>query len=659
MSLAIDSLPQIIKDNLPESSKECENVIWWCGAGISSLSGLPLGNELTEKALEFFGNPNLLYEIKELYRFAKEKNFTDREMPRLESVYQNIYKIFGPEALDHLRLFSSEANEENLSPNDFHFFLADRISKGDWVYTTNYDDLIEVAWNHQFNNKEIRKYIYPQGYPATDNRDSLSGIVKVHGCAATDPRALGILHERVSIFPSDPMWKHLISLLNDKSSLFIVLGYSGLDTMDILPLFTHKNMDNWQASAIWINHDDNAKEPTKNSAPRYQSGHWMLNSFKKANNVCVSGITTKLLNLKHQQIKQYDWKSKVFHKSNIVITDAEKALFSTSMYLSLGYILQARKEYDTLSDILLKKGYLSDHQTEIYKELEMNILRDEGLYKKEIVKRKKKYLKLREENIDLFSIVWAKTELEATMRLMGQYIPAWRSFLQMTRKSPKSGLADLYLDTTGAMAEESSVQFILPGEYFSWEGYVDELPIINIIRRLFVINILKIKGFLAFHSFAENIGKLPMVVRPKYPMRITYYYYVMNFSENWFKDIDSFIGQVNNDRDSVMKELRRVLKNRLINNNCDELKSLHYRVITQQELAKHIGDLPGYYKAIATNSYICNIISKKKCIPYIEKKQYRTNYHMLLKQAKTGYKSKIETNILGWVYFQLRFLRGY
>ena len=103
-------------------------MVFFVGAGISIPSGVPGFKELNEQVIRLTtGNKKNVD-----YKFLS-KNL------RPEVVLQILEEELGPKVLTCLEAFIGH------EPNPNHFFLAEALRQGNWVFTTNGDNLIEQA----------------------------------------------------------------------------------------------------------------------------------------------------------------------------------------------------------------------------------------------------------------------------------------------------------------------------------------------------------------------------------------------------------------------------------------------------------------------------------------------------------------------------------
>ena len=165
---------------------------------------------------------------------------------RPEVFFQVLYNVIGNRALKPLEIINPKfLNSEEIlvSPNSIHYFLADRIEKGHIVITTNFDSLIEEAYEKRTNGKELKVILYENDYNFTyRNIDRLkSGIlIKFHGSfydsRGRDSRdTIRLILEQVQT--EFPEFKRQLLLKLIKDFDFVVMGYSGRDDYDLFSFF--------------------------------------------------------------------------------------------------------------------------------------------------------------------------------------------------------------------------------------------------------------------------------------------------------------------------------------------------------------------------------------------------------------------------------------
>lgn len=235
----------------------CKNpleVVFLCGAGISMdpPSSLPtvhafikniseeccLSKNTREKLLAQFWNTN--------YRF--------------ECLIDEIRKHLDSKLLV-AKLLESPTYNRN------HFFLAKMLEKGASVITTNFDNCIEHAVADSSMNYDLKNRLVYNG--ADINLSNLTfpnnKLVKIHGSHPLNEEEEGelvitisALAKTTNAFSMLPNFKDfLFQLLCNKT--LVVLGYSGSDDFDVVPLLREAQI----REIIWIGYNPNFVFPLK------------------------------------------------------------------------------------------------------------------------------------------------------------------------------------------------------------------------------------------------------------------------------------------------------------------------------------------------------------------------------------------------------------
>lgn len=211
---------------------EYEKVIFWVGSGVSyeKPTCFPLGNSLTELALEDGLGEDYELFIDNYKKVARILDLPLKECPRLETIFQ-IYKDidenFNTNYLSKLKIFGEA------EPNINHYLLANAINNGCFVFTSNFDNCIEKAYKNLFD-KELTKENIHHFHGTFDNIDSI-----------------GISIDNIYKIDSETE-KVLIEILN-KQYLHIFMGYSLSDDLDINNYLSNNKS---KSDAIFINHSN-------------------------------------------------------------------------------------------------------------------------------------------------------------------------------------------------------------------------------------------------------------------------------------------------------------------------------------------------------------------------------------------------------------------
>jgi len=225
------------------------------GAGISMdpPTSMPSAWEIVRGLLELFAPSEEI------------NNLLSLKMLRFELVVEKIKNEFD----EDLKFF--DYLEYVTEPNLIHLFLANIITRGNYVVTTNFDYMIERALllvlDKQWH-KEIIPIITKEDFifyqdPENLVKSGMYPLYKIHGSKyniitgtntqeslITTISALGKGREEGETFAIEPFKKPTVyNLMNDRT--LVVLGYSGSDDFDIGPTLRELPFLN---RIIWIEH---------------------------------------------------------------------------------------------------------------------------------------------------------------------------------------------------------------------------------------------------------------------------------------------------------------------------------------------------------------------------------------------------------------------
>lgn len=215
----------------------------------------------------------------------------------LVGIFQNYYD-------NDLKII--EYYSQSKSPNMQHFFIADMIRKGKQVITTNYDSLIEYALlglgikkddifpiitKNDFDEFKKPYRLYHEGkYP----------IIKIHGSVQnfrTGEHTKESLRSTIQSLAEDKIGIDIFKIEDYKypviqnilhGKTLIVMGYSGTDDFDIIPmLFTVKKYN----KIIWIYHNNDIEYSQAEIYEIHENSYnktdhsiiKLLNDFKRLN----------------------------------------------------------------------------------------------------------------------------------------------------------------------------------------------------------------------------------------------------------------------------------------------------------------------------------------------------------------------------------------
>lgn len=189
---------------------------------------------------------------------------------RYEYLVQEFRDTYDPD------LLFMEYYGEYHTPNLNHLFLAQMVEQGHSVMTTNFDTLIERAIG--LEDPKLRIIITKEDFEQLDNLDhnisnGLKSLYKIHG--SVENAATGEDTRRSILTTLDAIGKHkegdIFSVEVFKRPFFkkvcqdrilIVMGYSGGDDFDIVPMLLQiKGIK----QIIWISHEMDPKSAFKSS----------------------------------------------------------------------------------------------------------------------------------------------------------------------------------------------------------------------------------------------------------------------------------------------------------------------------------------------------------------------------------------------------------
>jgi tetratricopeptide (TPR) repeat protein len=208
-------------------------MVFFVGAGISIPSGVPNFRTLNERVIRLTTGNKL---EDEEYKFLSENL-------RPEVVLQLLEEELGPKVLTCLETFIGH------SPNPNHFFLAEALGRGNWVFTTNGDNLIEQAC--ELRGIDIKNRVcytdshfeqFEEILKSISNHQNTPGgyIFKLHGNVEEDKKGderfrtfFLTLHQvgRGLKVAKERVLKYLLQNFD-----FCFMGYSCLDDFSIYPV---------------------------------------------------------------------------------------------------------------------------------------------------------------------------------------------------------------------------------------------------------------------------------------------------------------------------------------------------------------------------------------------------------------------------------------
>jgi len=229
------------------------------------------------------GVPSAKMFVHDLFKYYAPEEEIEKllslESLRYESLVEKVQNLFDKELkfLDYL--------DRVKEPNAIHIFLANMIMRYNYVITTNFDYLIEMALKKKleafpvFHNyhKKVMIIITKEDYKKKVSFQF--PLIKIHGSKwdvikgkltkeslVTTISALGREREKGKTFAIESYKKPLINEVMNSRDL-VVMGYSGSDDFDISPMLKELST---MKRIIWIEHDQSLI-PGKEEIYRYQS----------------------------------------------------------------------------------------------------------------------------------------------------------------------------------------------------------------------------------------------------------------------------------------------------------------------------------------------------------------------------------------------------
>ena len=221
--------------------------------------------------------------VRDLFKYYAPEEEIEKllslESLRYELLVEKVQNLFDKELkfLDYL--------DRVKEPNAIHIFLASMIMRYNYVITTNFDYLIEMALKKKldafpvFHNyhKKVMIIITKEDYKKKvsfqfplikihgSKRDAITGRLTKESLVTTIS-ALGREREKGKTFAIELYKKRLIDEVMNSRDL-VIMGYSGSDDFDISPMLKELST---MKRIIWIEHDQSLI-PGKGEIYKYQS----------------------------------------------------------------------------------------------------------------------------------------------------------------------------------------------------------------------------------------------------------------------------------------------------------------------------------------------------------------------------------------------------
>lgn len=220
-----------------------QKVMFFIGAGVSSPSGLPLGNQLRDILLMKLYPEYPSWEHEKTFRADFYPDYPKDEDITLEMVLQQLGQRMGYEGIkDFLKPFFGKIKEPSLS----HELIATLSKKKyiTFILTTNFDNLLEEA----LRREKVDFRVVSRRTAEIDYELSKKVIIwKLHG-DLKKPRSLSITEEDVLHFPKKKRTS-LQKIFQNFNIVFIGYSMRDPDVMEVINKVTPKNK---KYSFFWV-----------------------------------------------------------------------------------------------------------------------------------------------------------------------------------------------------------------------------------------------------------------------------------------------------------------------------------------------------------------------------------------------------------------------
>ena len=253
------TVDEIIINRLEEAFGKTfgKRIVFFVGAGISVPSGVPDFMRLNKKVMQTL----IDYELRELNENDPGEIKKDYKLLieiRPEVMYQIAMDELGWEVLYSLEML------EGYEPNYYHYFLAEAIRRGNWIFTTNVDNLIEEACRRRGVN--FRRYY---GYRNNENEDFEEYLQYIKNCRDVPGGVLFKLHGSIEEDTKEKYETVRVSLRQVGEGLFgprkdvleyflkefdfWFIGYSCKDDFSVFPVISDTKSDK---DIFWSQYDE-------------------------------------------------------------------------------------------------------------------------------------------------------------------------------------------------------------------------------------------------------------------------------------------------------------------------------------------------------------------------------------------------------------------
>lgn len=248
--------------------------VFLAGSGISVPSGLPSGMMFSKEMAGFLASNKA-----EMHQILKLFVTNDGRINSAKIRFEQLVSIFQQTVDPDLKIL--DPFMKSVTPNLNHFILAEAIAQGGRVFTTNFDVLIETAFNNSFgkNNKFQLKVACVEESKGILSKYSFKELTlsakyilfKLHGTMSLMDekgskidrdttlvkKTVGATLDRIggssSVFRLEK-YKHRALARCCRDKMVVVIGYSGLDDFDVVPSLAESIKS--AKCLIWISHSN-------------------------------------------------------------------------------------------------------------------------------------------------------------------------------------------------------------------------------------------------------------------------------------------------------------------------------------------------------------------------------------------------------------------
>jgi tetratricopeptide (TPR) repeat protein len=247
-------------DTLEELISADQKIAVLAGAGVSipPPSRLPAGGAFMSGLIKTIAPPELVEELLAFSNPFRADRKSAGDFLRFEGLLQLVRETVDP-SLEVLDILDDEAHQQ---PNLNHFFLATLIGHGHTVFTTNFDALIEAAAVDARIGIACKPVINSEDFAASAQTAPAFPLFKLHGslkrwtehgvyeARETIQATIDTVGESGMEMKFEPGKRRVLRASLTERPL-IVLGYSGYDDFDIVPVLASLRSSQ---ELIWINH---------------------------------------------------------------------------------------------------------------------------------------------------------------------------------------------------------------------------------------------------------------------------------------------------------------------------------------------------------------------------------------------------------------------